>query len=71
MQAASTVEERLERIEAAVNEIREMLKAGPREPGPNDFWRTFGMFENDPVFEEIMAEGAKIREAERREARGE
>ena len=40
-------------------------------PGPNDWMQVVGMFRNDPVFEEIVAEGTAIREAEREAARRE
>jgi hypothetical protein len=66
MPSAPTVEERLVILEKTVAEIL----SGQSAAG-EDFWSTFGMFENDPTFAEIVEEGRRIREAERRAASAE
>ena len=66
MIATPTVEERL----VVLEKTEAQLLSGPAA-AKGDFWSTFGMFEDDPTFAEIVEEGRKIREAERRAASAE
>ena len=66
MTPAPTIEERVIVLEKTVAQLLSGLAAAR-----GDFWSTFGMFEDDPTFAEIVEEGRKIREAERRAASAE
>jgi len=58
----TTLEQRVETLEAQVAQLMERILAPP----PEKDWRsTIGMFANDPVMKEIQEEGRKIREADR------
>jgi hypothetical protein len=56
-----TVEQRLARLEAEVQIVKEVLTKRPQDEQP--WWRTIiGTHENDPVFAEIVRLGREIRE---------
>ena len=65
----ATIEQRLERLERIVEELRQAVSRRPGQPGHDDWRRTIGMFANDPIAKEIIDEALKIREDERREFR--
>jgi hypothetical protein len=65
----ATIEQRLERLEQMVEELRQALLRKPGQPGRDDWRRTIGMFANDPIAKEIIDEALKIREEQRREFR--
>jgi hypothetical protein len=61
---STTLEQRLERLERIVEEMR---RSALREPGRDDWQATIGMFADDPVAKEIIDEALRIREEERRQ----
>ena len=61
-----TLEDRVERLEQAVEDMRHEQQA--TQPRAKDWRRTFGMFAGDPVFKQILDEAKRIREEDR--ARG-
>jgi hypothetical protein len=63
-----TLEERVAALEKEVARLACKLRSD--EPGRDDWKLTLGMFANDPIMREIEEEGQKIREADRRRARG-
>jgi hypothetical protein len=65
----ATIEQRLERLEQIVEELRQQASRKPGQPGRDDWRRTIGMFANDPIAKEIIDEALKIREEQRREFR--
>jgi hypothetical protein len=63
-----SLEQRLDRLEADVKEIKTALEAQRTSRQPT--WRDFvGIFENDPVAEEVRKFTEEMREKERRKAR--
>jgi len=64
---AISLKERLERLEADVQEIKTLLHAQqPKEP----WWKSVvGTFPDDPVFNEIIRLGLEVREKDREKAR--
>ncbi len=63
----SSIEQRLERLERIVEEMRNELHRPPGQPGRDDWRRTIGAFANDPVAKEIIDEALRLREEERRQ----
>jgi tetrahydromethanopterin S-methyltransferase subunit B len=63
----ATIEERVTRLEQLVDQL---LQANPvaAQPGRDDWQKTFGLFAGDPVMEEIIEAGRRIREEDRQEA---
>jgi hypothetical protein len=63
----SSIEERVARLEKMMDRL---LQARPyeRQPGRDDWRRTYGMFAGDPVMKEIIESGKQIREDERRKS---
>jgi len=55
---------------ADVDEVHRVPIAA-REPAPDDWQSTVGMFRGDPVFQEMVEETTRRREQERRQAREE
>jgi hypothetical protein len=64
------LEDRIARLE---EELRQLQALVVKEKEPEKPWweRTAGMFKDSKVFDAIVREGRKIREAERRAARAE
>jgi hypothetical protein len=61
----TTLEQRVERLEHIVEELRsEPL----HEPGPDDWRGTVGMFSTDPQAREILDEALRLRENERQQS---
>jgi hypothetical protein len=60
-----TLEERVTTLEKLVEEL--MHKVVP-SVHTKDWRRTVGMFEGDPIMKEIIEEGRRIREEDRRRA---
>jgi hypothetical protein len=64
----NSMEERLERLEADVKEIKTLLQT--QQAAKEPWWKPFvGMFANDPVAEEVRKITDAIRAKERRKAR--
>ena len=60
-----TLEERVTKLEKLVDELMHKTDTSVRK---KDWRHTIGMFEGDPVMREIIEEGRRIREADRRQA---
>jgi hypothetical protein len=63
----ATIEQRLERLERIVEEMRRELHRPPGQPGRDDWQSTIGTFADDPVAAEIIDEALRLREEERRQ----
>jgi hypothetical protein len=64
--AENTVEDRLAALEEAVAKLTRRLFPGEKLPPEKDWRSTIGMFAGDPIMAEIIEEGRKIREEDRR-----
>ena len=62
--AEATLEERVATLEQIVARLLQMTAQGER---PKDWRRTVGMFDGDPIMQEIIAEGRRLREEDRRQ----
>ena len=62
----TALEERIVALEEKVATIMERVATIP--PVTKDWRTSVGMFDNDPLMQEIDEEGRKIREADREEA---
>jgi hypothetical protein len=60
-----TLEERVTQLERFVDELRRRSDASVRK---KDWRRTVGMFDGDPIMKEIIEEGRRIREKDKRQA---
>jgi hypothetical protein len=60
-----TLEERVTQLERFVDELRHRSDASVRK---KDWRRTVGMFDGDPIMKEIIEEGRRIREEDKRQA---
>ena len=58
--ATTTIEQRVERLERIVEELRSM-----REPGQDEWRATIGVFRDDSAAKEIVDEALRLREEER------
>jgi hypothetical protein len=61
--AESTVEQRLTAVEQALRELQEAMKA--RNPAPDWLDRVIGSMKDEPAFDEVLAYGRAIRQADR------
>jgi hypothetical protein len=59
----ATLDERMTAMEQAVRELQEMMKA--RQPAPDWLDRVIGSMKDDPAFDEVLAYGRAIRQADR------
>jgi hypothetical protein len=59
-----TLEQRVEHLEEQVR----VLVGERQQPRSKDWRRTIGMFDGDPVMKEIIDEGNRLREEDRRQA---
>jgi hypothetical protein len=67
--STGSLEERVARLETLVEDL---MRDRNRYPAPGkDCRSTFGMFDGDPLFKEMMEETSRRREEERRQAREE
>ena len=64
--AEGTLEERVAILERLVATLMRTTKRGERA---KDWRRTVGMFDRDPIMQEIIAEGRRLREEDRRQGR--
>ena len=64
--AEATLEERVATLEQLVARLLRVTEQGE---GPKDWRRTVGMFDGDPIMQEIIAEGRRLREEDRRQTR--
>jgi hypothetical protein len=63
--ADTTLEERVTTLETLVAEL---MHAADMSGQKKDWRRTVGMFDHDLIMQEIIEEGRRIREADRRQA---
>ena len=63
----SSLEDRVAKLERLVHELASKLAASPHE---KDWQRSVGKFKGDPIMKEIIDEGERIREEDRRRADG-
>jgi len=61
--AEATLEERVATLEQLVAQL---MGSSERTMRKKDWRRTVGMFDGDPIMQEIMAEGRRLREEDRR-----
>jgi hypothetical protein len=64
--AEETLEERVATLERLVATLMRTTERGEHT---KDWRRTVGMFDRDPIMQEIMAEGRRLREEDRRQGR--
>jgi hypothetical protein len=63
---SETIEQRLERVETELADLKRRVLAGDATPPRKKDWRrTFGMSANDPEFDEMVRLGAEYRKAQR------
>jgi hypothetical protein len=59
----ATLEQRVGELENAVNELREAMKA--RKPASDWLDQVIGSMKDEPAFDEVLAYGRAIRQADR------
>ncbi len=59
----ATLDQRMTAMEEAVRELQELMKA--RKPAPDWLDRVIGSMKDEPAFDEVLAYGRAIREADR------
>jgi hypothetical protein len=65
MSADTSVEERLAALEKAVTDLRkELSNSRSNNPSPNWLEQITGSFKDDPAFEQALAYGREIRQAD-------
>jgi hypothetical protein len=60
--AEATLEQRLSILEEAVRTLQEEMKA--RKPAPDWLERVIGSMQNEPAFDQVLAYGRAIRQAD-------
>jgi hypothetical protein len=61
--AATTLEQRMTDLEKAVSELQDAIKT--RQPAPDWLDRVIGSMKDEPTFDEVLALGRAIRQADR------
>ena len=61
--AEATLKQRMTMLEAAVRELQEAMNA--RTPAPDWLDRVIGSMKDEPAFDEVLAHGRAIRQADR------
>jgi hypothetical protein len=61
--AEATLEQRMTALEQAVRELQESMRT--RKPAPDWLDRVIGSMKDEPAFEEVLAHGRTIRQADR------
>ena len=64
--AEGTLEERVATLERL---MAKLMRSTERAERTKDWRRTVGMFDSDPIMQEIIAEGRRLREEDRRQGR--
>jgi hypothetical protein len=59
----ATLDQRMTALEQAVRELQEVMKA--RKPEPDWLDRVIGSMKDEPAFDEVLAYGRAIRQADR------
>lgn len=67
-----SLEQRVKELEQTVASLTKRLMPGQKPPTTPDWRSSLNVFEpGDPILEEIIEEGRKIREADRKDAQSE
>jgi hypothetical protein len=61
--AEATLEQRVKTLEETVRELQDAINA--RNPAPDWLDRVIGSMKDEPAFDEVLAHGRAIREADR------
>jgi hypothetical protein len=61
--AEATPEQRMTALEQAVRDLQEAMRT--RKPAPDWLDRVIGSMKDEPAFEEVLAHGRTIRQADR------
>ncbi len=61
--AEATLEQRMTALEQAVRDLQEAIRT--RKPAPDWLDRVIGSMKDEPAFEEVLAHGRTIRQADR------
>jgi hypothetical protein len=61
--AEATLEQRMTALEQAVRDLQEAMRT--RKPAPDWLDRVIGSMKDEPAFEEVLAHGRTIRQADR------
>lgn len=61
--AHATLEQRMAVLEEAVRELQEAIQV--RTPAPNWLDRVIGSMKDEPAFDEVLAQGRRMRHADR------
>ena len=65
-----SLEDRVAQLESQMAALlKETSIQRPAEPGRDEWKSTIGMFDNDPVMDEIIEEALKVREEDRQRTR--
>ena len=64
--AEATLEERVATLEQLVAHL---MRTTAQTERPRDWRRTVGLFDGDPIMQEIIVEGRRFREEDRRQTR--
>ena len=59
----ATLEQRMTAVEKAVRELQEAING--RQPTPDWLDRVIGSMKDEPAFDEVLAQGRAIRQADR------
>ena len=59
----ATLEQRMSALEETVRELQEAMQG--RQPAPDWLDRVIGSMKDEPAFDEVLAHGRAIREADR------
>jgi hypothetical protein len=59
----ATLEQRMTKLEEAVRELQEAMRT--RKPAPDWLDRVIGSMKDEPAFDEVLASGRAIRQADR------
>lgn len=62
--SVSTIEERVERIEREISELKQQFLKPSTKPHPKAWLNTVGIFKDDPGFDEIVRLGREYRESQ-------
>jgi len=67
--SATSLEDRVARLEEQMDRLAEISRQGPEQPGRDEWLDSVGMFRGDPVFKEMIDESVRTRAEERQRAR--
>ena len=62
--STAKLQEQVDRLERELAELRTFMMASPAQPRKRSWEKTFGMFKDDPLFDEIIKQGREYRESQ-------